>query len=178
MFCPSCGTGEQTPDSYCRRCGEFLTDYSAKSYIFNKLLGEGNPRKQVKLNLIMNSVTFLVSAFLLGFLNGHYDALHDRTGEGPPRVIYLVYVFLTLVTLWQLLGFIINRKLLKKLDAGGKGAQHHEPAAVKDSLPPRTTKRSLPQGGFGDSAVGSATEHTTRSLEEVPRRRSTSRDLQ
>ena len=177
MFCPNCGKAEQAPDSYCRSCGEFLTDYSVKSYIFNKLLGGGAPRKQVRLNLVMNAVTFMVSVFLLGFLNGHYDAQFDRTGERPPGVIYLVYVFLGLVILWQLLGIVINLKLMKKLDAGRKGAPSHEPSAVGGDLPSRPTQRSLPQGGFGDSAVNAATEHTTRSLDEVPRRRTTSQDL-
>src|SRR5215203_4420569 len=105
MFCPKCGKSEQSPDSYCRSCGEFLTDLSAKSYL-NTLLGGASPRAQIRLNLIINTVTGLAAALLLGFLNGHYDALHTRTGEDPPRVIYYVYVFLGLVLIWQFFGLV------------------------------------------------------------------------
>src|SRR5215208_6070116 len=115
MFCPKCGKGEQAPDSYCRSCGEFLTDFSAKSYLVNRLLGGGGARGQIKFNLVINTLTGLASSLLLGFLNGHYDALSAKTGEAPPRVIYYVYVFLGLVFVWQLLGFLINTRLLKRL---------------------------------------------------------------
>ena len=169
MFCPSCGKGEQASDTYCRGCGEYLTDYSAKSYLINKLLGGGSPRSQVKVNLVINMVTVFVSSLLLGFLNGHYDALRERTGEAPPGVIYLVYAFLGLVMAWQVLGFVINTRLLKKMGAVTKGVVREDPEAGDDALPSRPTRRSLNAGGPSANTPESVTQHTTKILDKLPR---------
>jgi hypothetical protein len=169
MFCPTCGKGEQAPESYCRSCGEYLTDYSAKAYLINKLLGGSSPRSQVKTNLIINMVTVLVSALLLGFLKGNYDALYERTGELPPRVIYYVYAFLGLVMTWQLFGFIINRRLLKKMDAAKKVVAPEGPDAGDAALPSRSTQRTLPEARPPASDPDSVTQHTTKILDKLPR---------
>ncbi|HEX8559271.1 MAG TPA: hypothetical protein VF668_14290 [Pyrinomonadaceae bacterium] len=175
MFCPNCGKGEQEPGSYCRSCGEFLTDLSAKSYLLNKLLGGGGPRTQVRAGLVINAVTFLVSLFLLGFLNGHFDAQRERTGEGPPWVIYMVYVFLGLVATWQFLGIAVNLKLLKKL-GGGKKVDARDALGERDAagregrdLPPGRARGSLQGGGLEDAA-GGAEQRTTKILDKLPRR--------
>jgi hypothetical protein len=170
MFCPNCGKGEQAPDSYCRSCGEFLTDYSAKSYIINRLLGGSGPRSQAKINLVINMATVLASALLLGFLKGHYDALNDRTGEQPPRVIYFVYAFLLLNTAWQVLGFVINSRLLKKMAAAKKGVAPADPDAGEDAPPARSTQRSLPDARPPADDPESVTQHTTKRLDKVPRK--------
>lgn len=169
MFCPNCGKSDQTPDSYCRSCGEFLTDFSAKAYLIKRLLGGSNPRAQVRVNLVINAVTALVSSLLLGFLNGHYDALRDRTGEAPPRVIYLVYIFLGLVMVWQFLGLVVNMRLKKKLDGRGKGGPPDAPAAGGGDLQSRHTQRSLSPGDPGLNRPESVTQHTTKILKTPPR---------
>jgi hypothetical protein len=171
MFCPKCGKGEQAPDSYCRSCGEFLTDFSAKSYLINRLLGGASPKSQIKLNLAINVATGLASAFLLGFLNGHYDAMFEKTGEAPPKVIYYVYVFLGLVFLWQLLGFFINTKLLKRLYGEKKKAPPAaEPAADPKAVAPPPTQRSLEPGQHDPAGPDSVTQHTTKRLDKIPRK--------
>lgn len=170
MFCPNCGKGEQAPDAYCRSCGEYLTDYSAKSYLIHKLLGGSSPRAQVRINLVINMVTVFVSALLLGFLNGHYDALYERTGEAPPGVIYLVYAFLGLVLVWQVLGFIINTRLLKKMGAAKKGAGREDTDAGDGALPSRSTQRSLEAGVMPAVTPDSVTQHTTKILDKLLRR--------
>ena len=173
MFCPNCGKGEQSPDSYCRSCGEFLKDFSAKSYLINTLLGGTSPRAQIRLNLIINMVTGLAAALLLGFLNGHYDALHARTGEAPPRVIYYVYVFLGLVLVWQLFGFVVNSRLMKKL-VGEKKTKKAlpavEPAAEPTAVASPSTQRSLGPGRPDPNGPESVTQHTTKKLDKLPRR--------
>jgi hypothetical protein len=170
MFCPNCGKSDQAPDSYCRSCGEFLADFSAKSYLINKLLGGSSPRTQIKVNLIINVVTVFVSALLLGFLNGYYDSLRERTGEAAPRIIYLVYIFLGLVTAWQLLGFLINLRLKRKLDGMRKGKTGAEPSVDENGLPSPPTQRSLTRGDFDNVGPASVTQHTTKILDKTPRR--------
>ena len=103
MYCPKCGKAQQEPESYCRSCGEFLMDYSGRSYFLNKLLGGSNPSAQIGIGLAINLITIFTSILLLGFLNGHYDAREARTGEGAPPIIYLVYLFLVVISLWQIL---------------------------------------------------------------------------
>ena len=174
MFCPNCGKGDQTPDSYCRSCGEFLTDFSAKSYLVNKLLGAASPKAQIRVNLAINMATVLASALLLGFLKGFYDGLYAKTGEGTPWIIYYVYAFLGLVMTWQLLGLYINSRLKKKL--GGEKKKKEKPlpdaAPAEDAnavaSPP--TRRSLQTGQFDPVAPESVTQQTTKRLDKIPRK--------
>ena len=172
MFCPKCGKGEQTPDSYCRSCGEFLADFSSKSYLIKRLLGGASPEAQIKFNFAINALTGLAAALLLGFLNGYYDSLFEKTGEVPPRIIYYVYVFLGLVLVWQLLGLVVNSRLLKRLY--GEKKQKALPAAppaadAKDVAAPKT-QRSLEPGHSDPISPDSVTQHTTKRLDKIPRK--------
>ena len=174
MFCPKCGKGEQTPDSYCRSCGEFLTDFSAKSYLIHRLLGGASPKAQLRLGSIINVVTGLAAALLLGFLNGHFDALYERTGESPPPVINYVYAFLGLVFVWQLLGLAINNRLKRKL-AGekkqkAKALPRAEPSAEPGAVASPTTQRSLEAARLDPNGPESVTQHTTKKLDKLPRK--------
>jgi len=170
MFCPNCGKSDQSPESYCRSCGEFLTDFSGKSYLINKLLGGSNPETQVNVNLIINAVTAFVSSLLLGFLNGYFDAQYDRTGQSAPPIIYLVYIFLALVFVWQFVSFIINTRLKKKLGGRKKGAVLVEQSADENALSSRSTQKSLPRADFENVVPASFVEDTTRILDEAPRK--------
>jgi uncharacterized membrane protein YuzA (DUF378 family) len=170
MFCPNCGKGEQQPDSYCRNCGRFLNDLSGKSYLINKLLGGSTPDTQVNVNLTINVVTTLVSMLLLGFLNGYYDSLYEKTGQSAPPVIYLVYIFLGLVAAWQTLGFLVNARIKKKLSARNKEQPTAAPNAEEGALPSRSTQKSLPQADFDSAVPTSVTEDTTRNLDKAARK--------
>jgi hypothetical protein len=170
MFCPSCGKGDQSPETYCRSCGEFLMDYSARSFLLSKLVGGSTPETQVKVNLIISAVTALISALLLGFLNGYYDALYERTRETPPPIIYLVYLFLGLVMAWQLLSFVIGLRLKSKIGGRRKGLPADDPAAGPGALPPGTTRESLPPADVKRAVSTSVTEEATRILDERPRK--------
>lgn len=160
MFCPNCGNPDQTAESYCRRCGEFLTDFSGQSYLLNKLLGGQSPETQVTVNLIINLVTGLISALLLGFLNGYYDAQFARTQVSAPPVLYLVYIFLGLVTVWQLFSFVVGMRLRSKI----VGRRPLSSAGTPDNIE-GTKVNALPEG----NRSGSITEETTRMLDRVPR---------
>lgn len=111
MFCPSCGKGEQTTDSYCRSCGEFLVDPASKYSLINRILGISRPEKQFNVTLTIDLVTSIVSGLLMVFLMGYLDGRYHRTGIPAPPIVYLVYLFLGLVSAWQLLSFIIGLKL-------------------------------------------------------------------
>lgn len=169
MFCPHCGKSGQAPGSYCRACGEFLAAYSAKSYLINRMLGGSSPRTQVKVGLWINFGTLLVSGLLLGFLKGHYDGLFEKTGQPAPRIIYLVYMFLGLVSAWQLLGLLINTRLKKKLDGRERAESPAGSKSSEDAVPPQTTRRSLePADAAGETPV-KAEQGTTKILNKAPR---------
>ena len=158
MFCPKCGKGEQAPDSYCRSCGNFIVDATNNMSLMNRLLGISNPEKQVKFTLMIDLVTAIVSGLLLFFLMGYFDGNYAKTGNPTPPIVYLVYVFLGLVSAWQLMSFTVGTTYKKKLSAG-----------KKTSLP-TDARQSLPAADEKNVVANSVTEQTTRNLEKVPRR--------
>lgn len=165
MFCSNCGKADQVAESFCRNCGEFLADFSGKSYLLNKLLGGQKPETQVTVNLVINLVTALVSSLLLGFLNGYYDALNSRTGESPPSVIYSVYIFLGAVTVWQVLSFLIGLRLRSKFKSRTQAAASKNTKPSLSGTPPR----SLPESDFEPNGT-SVTEADTQKLAHVARK--------
>jgi hypothetical protein len=158
MFCPKCGKGEQAADSYCRSCGDFLVDPSNNASLVNRILGISNPERQVKFTLTIDLVTAIVSGLLLFFLMGYFDGAYKKTGIPAPPIVYLVYVFLGLVSAWQLLSFTVGTTFRRKLSAGKKSSVLTEQA--RESLPPADDKNVV---------ANSITEQTTRNLDKVPR---------
>ena len=164
MFCPKCGNADQQPESYCRNCGEFLVDHSSSSYLLNKILGGSTPATQINVNLALNLLSIFTCFLLLGFLNGHYDALNARTGEQPPSVIYLVYGFLVVISVWQMLSFVVGARLRSKL---GRKATASAPdsAGTPKTLGDRTTLEHLPPANFAQDVPLSVTEDQTKILD-------------
>jgi uncharacterized membrane protein YuzA (DUF378 family) len=158
MFCPKCGKGDQSADSYCRSCGDFLIGPAQHTSLMNRLLGITNPEKQVKFTLTIDLVTAIVSGFLLFFLMGYFDAVHDKTGATTPPIVYLVYIFLGLVSAWQMLSFTVGTTYRKKLNA------------AKRTLDQTGARPSLPEADERNVVANSITEQTTRTLDKVPRR--------
>jgi len=135
------------------------------------MLGGSSPRTQVKVSVWINFGTLLVGTLLLGFLKGHYDALFEKTGQPTPRIIYLIYTFLGLVSAWQLLGFIINTRLYKKLDGAkrGKVPPDSNSKSVEGALPTPMTRRSLERPDGADETLVRAEQGTTKILDKTPR---------
>jgi hypothetical protein len=159
MFCPKCGKGEQAADSYCRSCGDYLIDTANNTSLVNRILGISNPEKQVKFTLTIDLVTAIVSGLLLFFLMGYFDGNYAKTGRPAPPIVYLVYIFLGLVSAWQLLSFTVGTTFRKKLSAGKQTALASDQNSAQQ-LPPADDKNVV---------ANSITEQTTRNLEKVPR---------
>jgi len=166
MFCSSCGQGEQTPDSYCRSCGEFLVDPSSKYSLLNRILGISRPENQFNVTLIIDLVTSVVSGLLMVFLMGYFDGRYQRTGVSAPPIVYLVYLFLGLVAAWQLLSFVIGLKLKTKLSDAKRGKL---PATEKtDNIQmPASSQPALPPADHRHAVTPSITEDTTRKLHSL-----------
>ena len=161
MFSPKCGKGEQTPDSYCRSCGDFLIGAANSTSLMTRILGISNPEKQVKFTLTIDLVTAIVSGLLLFFLMGYFDGAYAKTGVPAPPIVYLVYIFLGFVSLWQLLSFTVGTAYRKKLTAAKKTALSQDQPDARGSLPPADVKNVV---------ANSVTEQTTRNLDKVHRR--------
>jgi ribosomal protein S27AE len=169
MFCPRCGSGDQEPESYCRNCGEFLLDHTGRSFLLNKLLGGSAPTTQIYVNLALDLITIFTSFLLIGFLNGYYDALEERTGEGTPNVIYLVYAFLVVISFWQFLSLIVGVRLKTKLGRKRATGGTIESTAPEDFLR-RETEKLLPLIERNETLPLSVTEDSTRILENAKRK--------
>lgn len=89
---------------------------------------------------------------------GYFDGAYKRTGIPTPPIVYLVYIFLGLVSAWQLLSFTVGTSYKKKLSAGKKTSLAGD------------AQQSLPAADEKNVVANSVTEQTTRNLEEVPRR--------
>jgi hypothetical protein len=170
MFCPKCGKGEQTSDTYCRNCGEFLADFSNKFSLINKVLGVNTPEKQVNVNLAINLVTSIISFLLLVFLNGYFDGRYTRTQESAPPIIYLIYLFLGMVAVWQFLSFIINLNLKSKLSGRKSGRISTDLSANENTISSAEAKEFLPPADVENIVPASATENTTKILNKVSRK--------
>jgi len=157
MFCAKCGKGDQKPDSYCRACGEFLIDPSRRSSLVIRMLGISNPEKQLNLTLAIDLVTAIVSGFLLFSLMGYFDATEDRTGIPTTPLVYVLYVFLGLVCVWQLFSFTVGTTFKKKLSSSRRA---HLQSSQQQVLPPANEQDVVPL---------TITEDTTRELEKIPR---------
>jgi uncharacterized membrane protein YuzA (DUF378 family) len=125
------------------------------------ILGISSPEKQVRFTLTIDLVTAIVSGLLLFFLMGYFDGARARTGAPTPPIVYLVYVFLGFVTVWQLMSFTVGTAYRKKLTAAKKTALSQDQPGAPETLPPADVKNVV---------ANSVTEQTTRKLDKVDRR--------
>jgi hypothetical protein len=172
MFCSSCGQGEQTPDSYCRSCGEFLVDPTSKYSLLNRILGISRPENQFNVTLIIDLVTSVVSGLLMVFLMGYFDGRYQRTGVPAPPIVYLVYLFLGLVAAWQLLSFVIGLKLKTKLSNAKRGKLSATEKTDGNIQMPASSQPALPPADHRHAVTPSITEDTTRKLHSLKAERS------
>lgn len=169
MFCSNCGKGEQTPDSYCRSCGEFLVDPASKYSLINRVLGISRPEKQFNVTLTIDLVTSIVSGLLMVFLMGYFDGRYHRTGVPAPPIVYLVYLFLGLVSAWQLLSFIIGLKLKTKLSGAKRSGVPSGQTITTETPLKASAQPALSPADHQNIVSDSVTEDTTRNLDRIPR---------
>ena len=165
MFCPKCGKPEQVLETYCRGCGEFLTDSSNPLSILSRLVGANTTSKQISLSLVINAVTAAVSGLLLVFLIGYFDGREARTLEPAPSIIYLVYIFLGLVAAWQLFSFAINLNLRARFT---RKNELPTPSLAKGET--SSSAPALPEADFENVVPGSVVEKETEILNNSQQR--------
>lgn len=151
MFCPNCGKAEQTPNSYCRQCGEFLPD-------FDKLKKrEISPEQHLKANSVLNIMTAVVSLTLAILLY-----INFLGAENTPVLIYITAGFLTAMFAWQVQIFIRSLILKKQIILPKRDETKAE---LKSAA-----KKMLNEADFSNNVPASVGEHTTKNLREKVKR--------
>jgi hypothetical protein len=168
MYCSKCGEADQNVNSYCRNCGNFLLDDSSKFSLMNQILGIDSPQKQVKVGMIMNVISFSVSFVLLLFLIGYGMGAELATGKSAPNIIYLVYIFLGLITVWQLINVIFSANLMIKMSRV-PGNIHRTSDETNAELTNSEARDYLPPADL-QNVVPSVVEETTKNLSKVGRK--------
>ena len=155
MFCPKCGNPEQSPESFCRRCGNYLPD-------FDKLKpAEIPPEQHITANIWLSAMTAVASLTLAIILHSIFWNLPDT-----PVIIYVTAGFLMAMSAWQVQVFIRTLKLKKHFERrknSNTAAAEHPPEIAEHEV-----RGNLPEGNFANVAPFSVTHNTTKKL-KTPR---------
>ena len=150
MFCPKCGNPDQSPETYCRRCGTFLPDLS------KSVKRESPPEENIKVNTVLSLMTVIVS-FTLAILL--YAFLGFRENTHP--MIYVTAGLLIAMGAWHIQTFIRTRTLKKQWK---RRANIQNDTADRSSIGTATTDKLLEQPDFENMVPASVTDHTTKHL--------------
>lgn len=154
MFCPKCGKADQSPETYCRQCGNYLNDYSkpAKKTV--------TPEQHLTANAILNLMTAITSLTLAILL---YSIFLNK--QDTPIIIYVTAGFLMAMTAWQVQTFwrtILLRKHFKKHKNNEQTVAENQ--TEQPYLATKPTNQQLPEADFKDYVPASVVEKTTRKL--------------
>ncbi len=151
MFCPNCGASDQTPKSYCRRCGKWLVDKAGRS--------SAKPEDRMKVMLVFNALSAFMAAFAAIVLYVTY--------LGTPEAKWSIYVagaFCSVIAVHQAVSFTFALELKLRSRRGQKdlpelGTANSETVGYLDG---RNTHQLLD--------VPSVTENSTELLQMGPQR--------
>lgn len=156
MYCPNCGKADQTENTYCRQCGEFLPDFSKKN---KSPFGGNTPEEQINTNLSLNFLSGMVSLILATLL---YANFAFRSGTSP--IIYIVGAFLLAMCGWQFSTFAIGLKLKKNFSKRRLDKEMKIQERTQTQFESAKPKELLNEADFSDVVPISVTENTTRQL--------------
>ena len=157
MFCPNCGAADQSPNAYCKRCGQWLADK-------NSFGGHGaaKPEQRMTSMIVFNGLSALLALFSAIALYATY--------LNTPEAKWSVYVAgacCLVITIHQLLSLAFALEIKLRLKRGKTDAG--EPAIITEAAENFGALGRGKTTPFVDPA--SVTERTTEILEVVPRRR-------
>lgn len=155
MFCSNCGASEQTRETYCRACGEFLVSSSTGSRV---AFGGTTPQQ----NLTSINVLSVIAA-VISLIAG---ILMYVTNFSVPIYLYLGAALLLCNAAWHLSNFAVGLKLKRRLTTA-KG----QPSETIGEIPAANTSELLTPGNLDSAVPSSVTESTTKHLAEKVKRR-------
>ncbi len=162
MFCPKCGKSDQSPETYCRQCGNYLHDYD------KPVKKKVQPEEHLKANLFLNLLTAITSLTLAILLYSIFLGKQDT-----PVIIYVTAGFLTAMTAWQVQTIwrtiLLRKHFNKRKDVAENQTIHETEPQQFETMP---TKQLLNEADLGNLVPSSITENTTKHLSEKVRRKS------
>jgi cytochrome c biogenesis protein CcdA len=150
MFCPKCGNADQKPETFCRKCGTFLTDFEKKSKRRNP------PAEHIAANAWLSAMTIVTSFTLAALL---YIVLAFRPDTHP--LIYVTAGFLLAIGGWHIQAFVRTLMLRKQLKEWGRLSNAGPAVEVPSDF---AAPRSLGEPDLSAHIPASVTEVTTRNL--------------
>ena len=153
MFCPNCGNADQTPETYCRRCGTFLPDLT------KPVKREATPEENLKANSVLTLMTVIVSFSLAICL---YVFLGFRSDTHP--LIYATAGLLIAMGAWHIQTFIRTRQLKRQWERKYRSARADVSKDNEQQLGNAPTAQLLPDADLSNAVPISVTEHTTKHL--------------
>ena len=157
MFCPKCGAGDQTADSYCKRCGEWLPDMTAlaRPGLFRKRTREEKIRKMRILEAISAGLSLTSAAIIFSIL---------ATGRNT-ELLFLAAICGVVVAVYQVVNFYLGYNLQRRID------QSREDSTPQVSLPADNRLGQLNSADTSQIAqMHSVVDNTTELLDPVPRK--------
>lgn len=153
MFCPKCGAADQSAESYCKRCGDWLPDVTALTQpgLFRKRTREEKIRKMRVLEVVSAGLSLTAAAIIFAVLFGSSDV----------QLLFLAFLCCLFVTVYQLVNFYLGQNLHQKINQS------------------RLTETRATENRVGALNSGEATafvnrstvvENTTERLEAIPRK--------
>lgn len=159
MYCPGCGEAEQKKDTYCRKCGVYLSEFGTIKKTERPI------NENFSANLFLNGLTGIVSLVLAIVLYAMFLGKNDT-----PVIIYIVAGFLTAIFAWQVQTFLRTMQLKKQFKArkGTDNINQYD----SERLQPLSTNELLPEAELKDLVPASVTESTTKNLKQKIKRSS------
>jgi hypothetical protein len=152
MFCPNCGAASQSPNAYCKRCGEWLSD--------KKFGGRGSkPEERMTTMIVFNGLSALLAFFSAIALYATYL----NTAEAKWSV-YVAGACCFVIAIHQMISLAFAIELKLRLKRGHTNAETPISAETTDSVPALGSGETTE---FVDAAR--VTENTTELLEAKPR---------
>lgn len=157
MFCSKCGAADQSADSYCKRCGEWLPDTKRLGRRRGRLRARTPEQRHQKMRILeaMSAIAALSSAFIiLAALAGKVDR------HGLSMAVELCFV----TAAFQIVNFAIGYSLQKRLR---QGRDETDRTGILEAADPAQLNRADTSNLA--RAASSVTESTTELLDPVPR---------
>jgi hypothetical protein len=107
MFCPKCGAKDQSAESYCKHCGEWLPDVDAMvgSGLFRTRTREEKIRKMRVLEAVSAGLSLTAAAIIISVLAAGAD----------PQLLFLAVFCCLFVAAYQVVNYYLGHKLQERI---------------------------------------------------------------
>lgn len=148
MYCPTCGAGDQSAESYCRKCGQWLPDITALA-AGTKSKTRGEMIETVRLLQAGSMVLALLAAVI---------SVCVSVGVAGLQILMLAAFICLNIAAYQIGAMYYGYKLRQRMEQAREGAGREIEAGRKAE---QLASAGGPVGAYG---AGSVAEGTTRDL--------------